>query len=205
MISKNKTVRVIAMLAGIFASCAMTGIHADEANKPLKVEYERPGTDFAQYRSLLINDLDVSNTKIVPPPWKADQPFKWEVSEKNIKALQAAFHESMRDQISTNNGYPIVAEPGPGVMEISVRIVSFMPYADRKENVTTRGSGEMRIHAELRDAQSEELLAIYEGSQEVGQDYRPNSDFTRQENLKGLFDYWGRRIRKSMDEGHGRN
>jgi hypothetical protein len=205
MVSNNKMVRVIAMLAGIVAGCAMTGIHADESNKPLKVEYERPGTDFAQYQSLLINDLEVSNTKIVPPPWKADQPFKWEIADKNVKALQAAFHESMRDQISANDGYPIVTEPGPGVMEISVRIVSFMPYADRKEKVTTRGSGEMRIHAELRDAQSEELLAIYEGPQEVGQDYRTNSDFTRQENLKGLFDYWGRRIRESMDEDHGRN
>jgi hypothetical protein len=204
MVSNNKTIRVVALLVGVAMACAMVGLHAQEGDqfaKPMKVDYKNPGINFSQYDSLLINDLDVSNTKIVPPPWKADKPFKWEVSAKNVTALQAAFRESMHDQISANDGYPIVTEPGPGVMEISVRIVSFMPYADRKEEVTTRGSGEMRIHVETRDAQSEELIAIYEGPQEVGQDYGPNSDFARQENLKALFDFWGQRIRIAMDKG----
>jgi hypothetical protein len=204
MVSNNKTIRVVALLVGVAIAFVMVGLHAqqgDQFAKPMKVDYKNPGINFSQYDSLLINDLDVSNTKIVPPPWKADKPFKWEVSAKNVTALQAAFRESMHDQISANGGYPIVTEPGSGVMEISVRIVSFMPYADRKEEVTTRGSGEMRIHVETRDAQSEELIAIYEGPQEVGQDYGPNSDFARQENLKALFDFWGQRIRIAMDKG----
>jgi hypothetical protein len=62
----------------------------------------------------------------------------------------------------------------------------------------------MRIHAETRDAQTGELLGIYEGSQEVGKHYQPNTDFTREKNLKTLFDSWGRRIRIAMDEDHGR-
>jgi len=153
MVAKIKSTGVIVMLVGIVVSSAMTDVNAQEgadAVKPLNVEYKRPGTDYTQYHALLINDLDVSNTKIVPPPWKADKPFKWEVSEKNAEALQAAFSRSMRDQITANGGYPIVTEPGPGILEIDLRIVSFMPYADRDEKVTTRGSGEMRIHVEVR-------------------------------------------------------
>ncbi len=202
MNSNYKKIYSVALLAGVAMAFAMVGLHAQEnANfaKPLKVDYKNPGIDISRYDALLIDDLDVSNTKIVPPPWKADKPFKWEVSAKNVTALQAAFRESMHDQISANGGYPIVTESGPGVMEISVRIVSFMPYADRNEKVTTRGSGEMRIHVETRDAQSNELIAIYEGPQEVGQDYGLNSDFSRQENLKALFDFWGQRIRIAMD------
>lgn len=204
MAAKNGTSVFIAMLAGITLVCTLPGVNAEEA-RPLKVEYERPGTDYSQYGSLLINDLDVSNTKIVPPPWKTDKPFKWNVTDKNVEALQAAFHEAMRDNISANDGYPIVAGPGPGILEISVKIVSFMPYAERDENVTTRGSGEMRIQAELRDSQTEELLAIYEGPQEVGRNYKANSDFSRLENLRGLFSLWGRRIRQFMDEHPVRN
>jgi|GEM_PF-1014564 len=203
----NKKTRVIAMLSGIVAVGTMTGLQADETApyvKPLRVEYQRPGIDYTQYRALLINDLDVSNTKILPPPWKADKPFKWKVPEKSLAALQSAFRESMRDQISVNDGYPIVTEPGPGVMEVTVRIVSFMPYAGRKEKVTTRGSGEMVIHVELRDAQNEELLGIYEGPQEVGQSYQPNSDLSRQENLKTLFDSWGLRLRQALDGDYNR-
>jgi len=208
MVAKIKIISAVVMLAGIFVGSTMTGVHAQEgaaAVKPLNVEYMRPGTNYKRFHALLINDLDVSNTKIVPPPWKTDQPFRWEISEKNIGALQAAFRNSMRDQITADGGYPIVAEAGPGVMEINLRIVSFMPYAERGEKVTTRGSGEMRIHVEVRDARSGELLAMHEGAQEVGQDYGPNSDFARQENLQGLFDTWGRRIRAVMDKDHGRN
>ncbi len=204
----NKMTRIIAVLLGIVAVSVMTGIHADEATdytKPLRVEYQRPGFDFSNYRSLLINELDVSHTKILSPPWKADKPFTWKVPDESLEALQAAFRESMHDQISENDGYPIVVEPDPGVMEVSVRIVSFMPYADRKEKVTTRGSGEMVIHVELRDAQNEELLGIYEGPQEVGQSYQPNSDFSRQKNLKALFDSWGRRLRQLLDGDYVRN
>jgi len=92
-----------------------------------------------------------------------------------------------------------------GSLELTVRIVSFMPYAQREDKVITKGSGEMRISATLRDGQDGQLLAIYEGPQEVGSDYNENTDFTREKNLKKLFDSWGRRVRLALDEDHGKN
>ena len=62
----------------------------------------------------------------------------------------------------------------------------------------------MRIHAETRDAQTGELLGIFEGAQEVGKDYQKNTDFARMENVNKLFDSWGRRVRIAMDEDHGK-
>jgi membrane peptidoglycan carboxypeptidase len=187
----------------------VTGAFADELAEfaaPLKVEYERPpGVDFSQYDRLIINDLDVNDTKIVPPPWTEGQTFKWDISERNVGALQQEFLESMEDQISGNGGYPIVTEHEEGSLELTVRIISFMPYAERKEKVITKGSGEMRISAVLRDGQTGQLLAIYEGPQEVGSEYNENTDFTRGKNLKKLFDSWGRRVRLALDEDHGKS
>jgi hypothetical protein len=68
----------------------------------------------------------------------------------------------------------------------------------------TRGSGEMTIHVETRDAQTGDLLGIYEGPQEVGKDYQKNTDFTKQANVKMLFDSWGRRLRLALDADHGK-
>jgi hypothetical protein len=207
MKSKKKSGHGLAVLAGIFVSCLSINAPADELAdfaKPLNVEYERPGTDYARYSRLRIKDLDLSDTKIVPPPWLTEKAFKWDVPEESGDRLRQEFMDSMKEQIGGNGGYEIVTEPGEGVMELYVRIVSFMPYAERKDKVTTKGSGEMRIHAETRDAQTGELLGIYEGPQEVGKNYQPNTDFTREKNLKTLFDSWGRRIRIAMDEDHGR-
>jgi len=205
----NKSQRAIALILGFVCGGMVTVATADDIAKfaaPLTVEYERPpGVDYSQYDKLMINDLDVSDTKIVPPPWASDKPFKWNVSDRNVAALQKEFLVSMADQVSGNNGYEIVAEPEDGTIEMTLTIVSFMPYAERKEKVVTKGSGEMRISVEIRDALSGQLLAIYEGPQEVGQAYNENTDFSRQQNLKKLFDSWGRRLRMKLDEDHGRS
>ncbi len=195
------------LTAGLIVGCLIGTVSADELasfSAPLKVEYERSDADFSQFDKLLISDLDLSETLIVPPPWLAETAFEWEVSADNAAHLNAEFLASMQDQISGNGGYEIVDAPGPGVMQLSVRVVSFMPYAERTDKkATTKGSGEMNIHVETRDSQTGELLGIYEGPQEVGKDYQKNTDFTKQQNVKMLFDSWGRRVRLALDEGHG--
>jgi hypothetical protein len=188
-------------------ACLAVGVNADDVADfaaPLKVEYERPGADLSNYDAVLLADLDVSDAKILPPPWLADKAFNWEVSDENVARLQADYVAAMKSQIQGNAGYPIASEPGARVVVLAVRIISFMPYAERDDKATTRGSGEMRIQAELRDAQTSELLALYEGPQEVGKDYQPNTDVSKEQNLKKLFDSWGRRVRLAMDAAHGR-
>jgi len=91
---------------------------------PLIVQHERPGVDYADYYTLIISDLDVDNTKIVPPPWMRGQTFTWPVSAANVATLQKEFQTWMREQISGNGGYEIVTAPGPGALEFTVTISS---------------------------------------------------------------------------------
>lgn len=198
----------LSFAASLVISCLIGAVSADELanfSAPLNVEYQHPDIDLSQFDKLLIKDLDLSETLIVPPPWLAEKAFDWEVSEENAAHLNAEFLASMTDQIHGNEGYELVSEPGPGVLLLSVKVVSFMPYAERKDKkAVTKGSGEMNIHAETRDSQTGELLGIYEGPQEVGKDYQKNTDFTKQQNVKMLFDSWGRRVRLALDKDHGK-
>lgn len=75
----------LSLTAGLLISCLIGAVNADELasfSAPLNVEYERPGSDFSQFDRLLIEELDLSETIIVPPPWLAEKAFKWKVSEK---------------------------------------------------------------------------------------------------------------------------
>jgi len=203
-----KPKQLAAAIVGIF--CIAFGATAGAEDMagfaaPLNAEYERPGVDWSKYDKLIINDLDVSRTNIVPPPWKDEKAFRWKVSDKNVAALQKEYHKSMEEQIAGNDGYEIVTEPDAGVLDLTLEIVSFMPYAERGEKVITKGSGEMHINVTVRDADSGQLLAIMEGPQEVGQDYDENTDFSRQKNLKKLFDSWGARVRIAMDRDAGKH
>jgi hypothetical protein len=203
MISDNKSMRAVVATLGLLSSAFLTAASAEEDTAdfaaPLHAEYERPGVDWSKYDKLIINDLDVSRTKIVPPPWKDQKAFRWEVSEKNVAALQEEYHKSMEEQISGDDGFEIVTEPGDGVIDLTLEILSFMPYADRDEKVLTKGSGEMHINVMVRDARTGQLLAIMEGPQEVGNNYDENTDFSRRTNVKMLFDSWGARVRIAMD------
>ena len=199
MILKNTSTCALVATLGLIYTGFLASAQAADFAAPLTLNYERPGVDWSQYDKLIIDDIDVSDTRIIPPPWTEDKPFKWQASESNVEALQREYHASMSEQISGNDGYEIVTEPGKGVVEISLEIVSFMPYAQRDEDVVTKGSGEMHINVIVRDAMTGQSLAIYEGPQEVGQDYNQNTDFSRQKNLKMLFASWGKRLRVAMD------
>ena len=205
-LSKKRPATII-LVASLILGCLISAVNADDLanfSAPLKVEYQNPNTDLSKFDKLLVQDLDLSDTLIVPPPWLAEKAFNWNASDKNIAHLQQEFLASMKEQISGDDGYDIVDEPGPGVLALSVKVVSFMPYAEQKDKkAITKGSGEMNIHAETRDSQTGELLGIYEGPQEVGKDYQKNTDFTKQQNVKMLFDSWGRRVRLALDKDHG--
>jgi hypothetical protein len=49
-----------------------------------------------------------------------------------------------------------------------------------------------------------ELLAIYEGKQEVGSEYQQNTRLNAENDLRALFAVWGGRMRTVMDAAHGR-
>lgn len=108
----------------------------------------------------------------------------------------------MTEEISGNNGFPVVDQPGEGVLILDIEIIYLMPYAERGEKVTTRGFGEMLVQAQLRDGMTGELLAVYEGKQDVGSEYQPNTRLNNENRLRDLFQYWGKRVRGLMDRAH---
>jgi len=68
--------------------------------------------------------------------------------------------------------------------------------------VITKGSGEIRIQVTLRNAMTGVLLAIYEGDQQVGDQYQENTDLASRKDAQALFVVWGQKIRKALDDAH---
>ena len=190
----------------LFLAACVLAVTVRAESGELKTYYERPGLNLSAYDKILVDPLALSNAKVVPPPWvegKDRQPHKWALNQDDINYTKQAYRAAMQQQLETEGGYAIVAEPGEGVLEIAIAIVSLTPYAQVGEKVITRGSGELTMQVELRDALTRELLAIYEGDQEVGQEYQENTRLSAEHNLQQLFAEWGRKVRDAMDEDHG--
>lgn len=201
----NKLTRVL----GLAITLAVLPLQNAQANSSeVEVSYVRPGVDYSQYQSFLIKPLELNDTLLIPPPWvegKAGQPRPWRISQKNALFLQGQYSNAMKAELEQKGGYKLVAEPAVGVLEVEIEIVSLTPYAEPGDKVITRGSGEMTIHAEVRDARSGDLLVIYEGDTPVGEDYHEHTQFSVDQDVEALFAAWGEYLRLALDEAKGNN
>jgi hypothetical protein len=165
--------------------------------------YEKQGLDLGQYNRILIDTLSVGDARVVPPPWVAAEdraPEKWQLTQKDIRWLRQSYREVITSRLADADGYTVVEEPGEGVLIFDIEIIALMPYARKGENVEVRGFGELLVQAELRDGATSELLAIYEGWQDVGSEYQQNTRINAESDLRALFNYWGGRLREILDE-----
>ena len=172
-------------------------------SKVLTQVYEKDGFDIGRYDQVMIDTLGVADARVIPPPWVEGNdrnPKKWQLNSKDIQWLKDNYRAAMKEHIETIGGYAVVSEPSPEALILDVKIVSLTPYAQRSEDVITRGTGEMTVQAELRDSMTGELLAIYEGDQDVGSEYPQNARINKEHDANRLFAAWGEKVRLMMDE-----
>ncbi len=191
----------VLLLAGVASLAAADDLY--KISKALIQVYEKPGLDISRYNAVMIDTLGVADARVIPPPWvegKDRNPKKWQLNSKDIQWLKDNYRAAMKEQIEAVGGYAVVSEPRPEALIVDVKIVSLTPYAQRDEDVITRGTGELTIQAELRDSMTRELLAIYEGDQDVGSEYQQNARINKEHNVNALFAAWGEKVRRMMDE-----
>lgn len=174
--------------------------------------WKKEGVDWTRYNKFLVKPLKIDDIQLVRPPWAEDDPEEWTLNRENFEAAQAIFRDVMNHELSSNDGYPLVYTPSPGVLEVEVEILSVMPWIrpgseeeDDGMKVTTLGTGELTASIEIRDASNRELLLLLEGDKAVGEEYK---EFTRQNNVsnvENMFRAFGKRLRGAMDREHGKN
>jgi hypothetical protein len=171
--------------------------------KNLNPYFIKEDVNLGVYSKVFLEALQVNYARVIAPPWYEGEdknPKKWSLTDKDEEFLRKSYRTAMIEALQAG-GYPVVEEiADKDVLSLTMKIVALMPYARKGENVQVRGFGEMTVQATLRDGQTGELLAIFEGPQDVGSDYQQNSRLNAENSLKELFDIWGQRMRKVMDD-----
>jgi len=171
--------------------------------KNLKPYYIKKDVNFGVYNKIFLEALQVNYARVIAPPWyEGDDknPKKWSLTDKDDDFLRKSYRAAMIEALQAG-GYTTVEEIDDNdVLSLTMKIVSLMPYARKGENVQVRGFGEMTVQATLRDGRTGELLAIFEGPQDVGSEYQQNTRLNAENSLKELFDIWGQRMRMVMDD-----
>ena len=203
--------RLRILLVFLFAFSGSAGVFAEEHSSVPSVQNLQPyyineSADLGRYNKVYVDNLKVIDARVIAPPWyEGDDksPRKWRLTNKDIEFLRNSYRAAIIEQLQAG-GYPVVEViDADDVLILDVEIITLMPYARKGEDVQVRGFGELKAQATLRDGLTSDLIAIFEGVQDVGSEYQQNSRLNAENNLKELFDIWGQRMRKLLDDNRG--
>lgn len=182
------------------------GVQAQAPEPVTTVTYRKPGLDVAKYTEFRIVPLNVSDTRLIPPPWvEKPDPHEWNLTRQNRDFLVTTFASSVRKGIESDGRYKVVDDAGPGTLQLEVRLISLTPWASREEkDATTLGSGTLTFEANVRDARTGELLTAFQGTQPVGKDYQENTPLNKASNLTEHFTTWGKNISQRLATAQAR-
>lgn len=170
-----------------------------------KLRWIKPGADFSKYKRFMVDYVlfalaDDSESKII----NGDE------MKKLGDASTLAIIDALKDK------YPIVAEPGPDVLRFRFAIVDLKQSNPAKSAVTSvlpvglgislikkgatdswSGSGSTTCQFMVLDSTTNEVIVVAEDDYKAGFTER----FSKWGSAEEAFKYWGKRIRKIMDEG----
>ena len=197
------------LLMAVVAMLFCSALYAESG--PLEPTWVKPDVKWAQYTKFLITPLDVSDVKLLRPPWAMDDPKEWSIEDEDLQLLQNIYRDVMKNALEGDGGYPVVHVAADDVLQVEVEVLSIMPYirpgkreTSQGQQYVTLGSGEVNAKSEFRDSLSRELLLLLEGEKTVGQEYKEHTDTNIVATLEYMFGNFAARLRKAMDQVHGK-
>jgi len=197
------------LLIGFAVMLFCSALYAE--NDLLEPTWVRPDTNFSAFNKFQVMPLDVSDVRLLRPPWAMDDPKDWSIDDENLQLLQDIYRDVMKSILEADGGYPVVHTAAADVIQVEVELLSIMPYirpgkreTSKGQSYVTLGSGEVNAKIELRNSETRELLLLLEGEKTVGQEYKEHNDTNIVANLEYMFTQFATRLRKAMDRVHGK-
>ncbi|ACE85761.1 DUF3313 family protein [Cellvibrio japonicus] len=225
---KSSLMRVLVMglLVSVVAGCTFTKKHEQEAQKKAQeqglsqVEKSRfdgtfvaPGVDFAKYKKLLVEQLDMENVEILKSSsrnFTRDTP--WTLKPADKAYYQERYTEALIKNLVADGTYVTSVAASDDVLVIKSRILQIAPLASKDDSdgrpgimkVYSEGMGTMTIEMSLYDSITGKAVGIITDKRDLGRIWEENNRVTNNIQVRLAFDAWLRKLRTELDNLSGR-
>lgn len=227
MLFKHTLVKlaVVGLLGSVAAGCTMTKKHEKDAQ--LKADKEglavvndsrfdgtfvAPNAQFAQYKKLFIEQLDLSDVKIRKQSSTSlinDTP--WELNDNDRRYYQERYTEALMNNLILDGRYATAMQAGPDVMTVRARVLEIAPLGSKDDfkgrptamKVYSEGMGTMTLEISLYDSMSGKVLGIITDQRDLGKMWEENNRVTNNVQVRIAFNAWLKKLRTELDRLSG--
>ena len=157
-----------------------------------------PNLHLSSYKKIKINDLDLSNVKIIKPRSEHLSDAPWELNNDDKKYYQEKFLAAAKENLTANKLFVDAADVGADTLELKTKIVEIAPLASKDDSkgrpnymdVYTRGFGRMNIVFELYDSKTNQLVMLVNDDHDLGDQWEKNDRVRTNVQIRLAFDHW---------------
>lgn len=211
---------VVFLTASLLSGCSMTKPHEKEAARKADqaglnaVEKSRfdgtfvaPNARFGQYKTLLVEQLDLSDVKIRKQTTDKIRDTPWELSDADRRYYQERYSEALMSNLIADGRFATSLQPGSDVLRIKAKVLEIAPLASKDDSkgrptmmkVYSEGMGTMTLELTLVDSVSGNLLAIITDRRDLGRIWEENNRVTNNIQIRLAFNQWLRNLRTELD------
>jgi hypothetical protein len=163
--------------------------------------YLKEGVDFSVYKRIMFDKVMFF--------FKEDANYKG-IHPEELQELSSAFLLEMTMALRGAGAYPAAEEPAPDVLRIRFAITDVVP-SKPKLNVLTAvvpggrsvGVGQASLEAELLDSMTNKRIGAVIDTK-VAEKSKLGEGLEKWGHAKDAFKFWAQRLRKWLDEVHGK-
>lgn len=210
---------VLAVGAIVLAGCASTDAVTEwdglvrQPNTRLNAVFLKPNAQVAAYRSVMLDPVQVSFDSNWDPN-RGTRSTSARLNADDMAAIKSdlaeLFREVFRDELA-RGGYQLVDQPSPETLRVTPAIINLFinapdTSAPGRTRTYTADSGRMTLVAELRDSETNTLLARAVDTQ-TGRNagmWTITNRVTNTADARRAIGVWASALRRGLDELYGR-
>lgn len=177
------------------------------------VAYVLPGVDWSGYSSFYLAELYVTPEARDATPrttsGRRSPRESWILRDNDIEEIIELFEKEIVRELTRDDVYSMVEEPGPGSLifvPTIIDIVLMAPIADTRRSSMGRGrtfteyGGALTIAGVIADGGTGQVLARFADQRYPSRMWRENTEMRNKSDAREIFRAWGRQIRKRLQE-----
>lgn len=165
-----------------------------------------PAVNFAQYKKLKVDDLDLTHVKIIKPDTQNLSQEPWELNDEDKHYYQAKYSDAVKKSLIDSGLYSISSEIGADTLVLKAKITQIAPHASKDDfkgrpnlmKVYSEGFGRMTVVFEIYDSISNKLVASATDEHDLGSMWEENNRAQNNLQIRLAFDFWLNNLGKEL-------